>query len=357
MHPIRFFWLAVAVCHAGMLSPAWAEPAAAPIDKPATQAATAEAKAGSIKESSEKEAAAKDSTVKEKAAKAAAVEQAKAKVKQSRFLRVVKTDKGEPTAMETSIARYVPKGNDREGVTVELVSAVHVGEKDYYEQLNKRFEGYDALLYELVAPEGTRVPKGGGQATGVVSGLQNGMKGVLELEFQLTGVDYTKDNFVHADMSPDDFAKAMRDRGESMWSMMFRMMGQSMAQQSSGQGMSDVELMMAMFSKDRAIKLKRLMAQQFENLEFVTTALSGPDGSALIEGRNEAALKVLKKQLAAGKKKVGIFYGAGHMPDLEKRLLADFDLKLDGEEWLEAWNLRDKTPTEKRNRLFPAGAK
>jgi hypothetical protein len=258
-----------------------------------------------------------------------------------KFLRVVRTD-DEPVAMETSISRYVPKEPGREGLVVELISAVHIGEASYYAKLNKLFEGFDVVLYELVAPEGTRVPKGGGKPRGVISGFQNGMKDMLDLEFQLNEVDYTPDNLVHADMSPEAFAKAMAERGESIWSMMFRLMGQAMAQQAAGKNApNDLELLMALFDRNRALKLKRILAGQFENLEFVTAALSGPDGSALIEGRNQAALAVLKKQIAAGKKKVAIFYGAGHMPDIEKRLLADFDLKHDSERWVEAWNLRE----------------
>jgi hypothetical protein len=259
-----------------------------------------------------------------------------------KFLRVLRTDKGVPIAMETSVSRYVPKEADREGLVVELVSAVHVGEEKYYQSLNKLFEEYDVVLYELVAPEGTRVPKGGGERRGVISGLQNGMKDMLNLEFQLNGVDYTRDNLVHADMSPDDFEKAMADRGESIWGMIFRMMGQAMAQQAAGKNPpNDFEILMALFDRNRALKLKRILAGQFENLEFVTAALSGPEGSTLIEGRNQAALKVLKKQIDAGKKKIAIFYGAGHMPDMEKRLIADFNLKHNGERWIEAWNLRD----------------
>jgi hypothetical protein len=259
-----------------------------------------------------------------------------------KFLRVVRSDKGEPIAMETSISRYVPKNPGREGVVVDLVSAVHVGEEAYYASLNKLFEEFDVVLYELVAPEGTRVPKGGGKPRGVISGLQNGMKDMLNLEFQLSGVDYTRENLVHADMSPDEFEKAMADRGESIWGMLFRVMGQAMAQQAAGKNApNDLELLMALFDKNRSTKLKRILAGQFENLEFITDALSGPEGSTLIEGRNDAALKVLKKQLDAGKKKIAIFYGAGHMPSMEKRLIADFDLKHDSERWLEAWNLRD----------------
>ncbi|HET9272935.1 MAG TPA: hypothetical protein VFO09_01545, partial [Methyloceanibacter sp.] len=39
---------------------------------------------------------------------------------------------------------------------IDLVAVVHVGEQAYYRRLNREFEKYDAVLYELVAPEGTR---------------------------------------------------------------------------------------------------------------------------------------------------------------------------------------------------------
>ena len=261
-----------------------------------------------------------------------------------KFLRIQRTDKGVVTSMETSIARYVPEDAAKKGLVVDLISAVHVGEKAYYKALDKAFENYDVVLYELVAPEGTRVPKGGGERRGVVSGIQGGMKDILELEFQLEQVDYTKKNFVHADMSPDQFSKAMKDRGESMTSMIFKMMGASMAMQSEmqakGQGGAEMEMLMALFDPtNRALKLKRAMAVQFENMDNLTMMFGGPDGSTIIEGRNQAALEVLKKQIADGKLKIGIFYGGGHMPDMQKRLLKDFGLKFEKEEWLEAWSM------------------
>ena len=79
---------------------------------------------------------------------------------------------------------------------------------------------------------------------------------MLELEHQLDRVDYTKENFVHADMSPEEFAKSMEKRGESFMQMFLRLMGQGMvqqaAQQQNGGGNSDVDLLLALFSKDRA---------------------------------------------------------------------------------------------------------
>ena len=51
-------------------------------------------------------------------------------------------------------------------------------------------------------------------------------------------------------------------------------------------------------------------------------------------------MKVLQKEIAAGKKKVAIFYGAAHMPDFEQRLTADFGLRKTKQVWVDAWDLR-----------------
>jgi hypothetical protein len=97
---------------------------------------------------------------------------------------------------------------------------------------------------------------------------------------------------------------------------------------------------MALFDKTRAIQMKRFMADQMSSMDSVMLALEGPKGSTLITERNKAALKVLADEIKGGKKKLAIFYGAGHLSDMEKRLIADFGLKRADENWLEAWNLR-----------------
>jgi hypothetical protein len=61
----------------------------------------------------------------------------------------------------------------------------------------------------------------------------------------------------------------------------------------------------------------------------------------LVEDRNKACMKVLQQQLAAGKKKIAIFYGAAHMPDFDKRLKEDFGMKRTTSEWVDAWSLAD----------------
>jgi hypothetical protein len=294
-------------------------------------------------------AAEKPAAAKPAAEKPASEKEDNAKSDEPRFIRVRRNDKKQPVAMETSIVRYVPQGDDRPGVTVDLVGAVHIADKAYYDELNKRFADYEVVLYELVAPEGTKIPKEGrkGGNAHPIGAMQNGMSSLLDLVHQLDCVDYTKDNFVHADMSPEEFNKSMADRGESFMQMFLRLMGQGMAQQAAAAekgsgGTSDLDLLVALFSRDRAIKLKLVMAEQFENMEAQMLLFDGPNGSTIITERNKKAFEVLDKQLKAGKKKIAVFYGAGHLPDMEKRLSSDFFLKRDDESWLTAWSLEKK---------------
>jgi hypothetical protein len=257
-----------------------------------------------------------------------------------KFIRLVKDAHGDPQAMQTAIVHFVPaKAGDRPGLSVDLIGAVHVGEKPYYEQLNKAFAGYDALLFELVA-EKDAVPQAGQKSHSPVSAIQTAMKEFLDLDFQLDDIDYTKKNFVHADMSPDEMAKSMKDRGESIWTIMLRMMAAGIAQQGANNNASDFDLIMALFDKHRAIQMKRFMADQMQNMDGMMVAFEGPNGSTLITERNKAALKVLADEIKSGKKKLAIFYGAGHLADMEKRLVSDFGLKRADEKWLDAWNLR-----------------
>jgi hypothetical protein len=273
----------------------------------------------------------------------------------SKFIRLLRDAKEDPIAMQTAIARYGKKDADGKEIIVELIGAVHIGDAAYYQSLNKEFEQYDALLYELVAKQGTKVPKEGARSSHPVGMMQQGMTGVLELDYQLECIDYHKKNFVHADMSPDDFSKSMADRGESIWSMIFRMMGQGIAQQSKNSERStEAELLAAFFDKNRAMALKRVLAQQFEDLEGSMNIFDGPEGSTIITERNKVALEVLRKEIAEGKQRLGIFYGAGHLPDMEKRLLSDFGLKRQSERWLTAWDLQEKP---KANKAKPAKKK
>jgi hypothetical protein len=265
------------------------------------------------------------------------------------WVRVKYDDAGKPLAMQTAIVRYAKTApeNDaqRKPIVVDLIGAVHIGDIAYYKELNELFKRYDALLYELVAPEGTVVQPGRGTSNAhPVGAMQNAIKSLLELDHQLEYVDYTPSNFVHADMSPAEFAQSMKDRNESFLQMYFRLMGQAMAHQDelSKDGASDLELLSALFASDRPRRLKTVLAKQLSAMEILMVSFGGEQGSSIISERNKKALGVLKKQLADGRRRVGIFYGAGHLNDMDKRLRADFNLEPVSITWLNAWDLAEK---------------
>ena len=64
------------------------------------------------------------------------------------FVRVDKDDSGEPRALQTAVATYEIENGPFRGAKVDLIGAVHVGERSYYRELNRRFKDYDAVLYE-----------------------------------------------------------------------------------------------------------------------------------------------------------------------------------------------------------------
>lgn len=256
------------------------------------------------------------------------------------FVRLRTGEDKVPIALETAIVSFAATGTQNRGVQVDLVGAIHIADKAYYEELNRRFRGYDAVLYELVAREDANVPQAGQSPGSFVGGMQVGMKSLLNLEYQLDCIAYDKKNMVHADMSPDEFAATMKRRNESFAGMFFRLLGRSMAEQGDDPlGTGDLQILTAMFAPDRARRLKLLMAKEFANLEGEISIFDGPNGSTIITERNKKAFEVLTREIAKGRNKLAIFYGAGHLPDMQRRLEAEFAMRRTGTVWVSAWSL------------------
>jgi hypothetical protein len=252
-----------------------------------------------------------------------------------KFIRV-KEDDGKVAALEIAITRYA---NRSKTVAVDLVGVVHVADRAYYEQLNKRFPQYDAVLYELVAPLGTRVPKGGkkGGTSDLLMGI---MTTVLDLDSQLACVDYHQKNFVHADLSFDAMMDAAKARGESGWTLGLSVLADLFRQQNAASQKKDktpepdVDITTALFNPGL---LKRQMARQLAGAAELGPTLQ----NLLVADRNKKACAVLEDEITDGKTKIAIFYGAAHMPDFDRRLRDEFGLRRQSQEWLTAWNLRD----------------
>ena len=175
-----------------------------------------------------------------------------------RFIRVIRDDKNAAQSLDTAIITY----SNAAGITVDLIAALHIGEDTYYEGLNKKFEGYDSLLYELIAPKGVNSSAKEESGGNVLSFLQRGIKDFLKLDFQLDKIDYSRPNFVHADMSPDEFAQSMKKRGESPLSMILKIMLKSSEIQKTNPGLSaEIGLMQILMDPNQKAVMRTLLAE------------------------------------------------------------------------------------------------
>jgi hypothetical protein len=278
------------------------------------------------------------------------------------YVRIRKNDKKLAVALETPVITFA-NSEKYPDASVDLVGAIHLGEPEYYDQLNELFKTYDVVLFEAVMPEkavesnlrpgadvgSRRKPLSDEEewtdariGFTAISVVQLGMKDALGMEFQLTGVDYTPSNFVHADMTAEEFESSMTRRGESFGGMLLTEMGKSVAaQQDQNPVAMNLDLMLSALSSDRFYRIRRIAAAQLARAGG-GDAFAGFDGSStIITERNKKCLDVMHRQLGKGKKKVGIFYGAGHFADMEKRMVSEYGFERTGEKWMIAWHLRD----------------
>lgn len=253
------------------------------------------------------------------------------------FARVDEDAGGRPRALQVAIVRY--DAGDA-AYSVDLISAVHIGDREYYDRLNERFRDYDALLYELVVPDGAAGGRDLAFDRGIMSSLQIGLKDALGLAFQLEEIDYAAANFVHADMSSSMLADSMRERGESLYVYFWRLFYAAISDYARDPlGLSDLATMSSLLGATEGDAVKIALAYEMVRATREGDFLGGSSGSALIAARNEHALGVLRGQLDAGSRRIGLFYGAAHMPDLEERLTRDFGLERVRVEWTDAWRL------------------
>jgi hypothetical protein len=261
----------------------------------------------------------------------------------SDFMRVTKIEgKRRLVSFDTAVVKFV---DEKKKIEVDLIAAIHIGDKEYYEELNEIFKRYDAVLYELVAEEGTKPDKASVEKrndNSFLSTFQTGMGESLGLDFQLEHIDYKAANMIHADLSPSEFVQRVADRGDLI-QILYRTIVLGMKK---GKDSHDKEIEMQgrllslLLASNPSLALKRFFAREIINqMDDSVFILSGGEGSAIITDRNAAALKVLRREIKNGKKKLAVFYGGAHLLEFAKKLTNDFDFKFAETSWVIAWDL------------------
>ncbi len=258
----------------------------------------------------------------------------------AKYLRFSETDS--QALLETASVKYTHP----DGTTVELIGAVHIADKPYYNTLNDQFKQYDALLYEMVGGDPENPPSKEdlqSNKNNLMRTLQSSFGRMMKLDFQLDHIDYAAKNFVHADMSYETFTKRQKAKGENLLSMMLK--AQSQATNGKKQNLN-LSAILKLLLKNDPTEMKIELGRQFQDVESIIAGIEGPDGSVLVAERNITALKVLERERKKGKKKMGIFYGAAHLPDFDKRLRDDLGFKRGKAIWHPAWTIKKPSAQE-----------
>jgi hypothetical protein len=276
------------------------------------------------------------------------------------FTRLVEDDA--TARLQTPLIHY----RNAKGVAVDLVGAIHLADKSYFEDLQKRLAAYDAVLYEDVrSPTPASAEKPGsksmlddlkalGKAAGKMGeplkpGQKQGdadagklldllgpgyqiMRRALGMEFQVDAIDYTRKNFVHADMTAAQFREISGKLNLSLSDIVKKGKGEHPAPTFSA-----ADLIGSMAGQESSrVRFKLSLAKSFSTMG--AGSFNDRMAEVLITERNKVALQQLDRSLQQGRKSVALFFGSGHLPGMDAWLTGHGFERM-GMEWLTAWDI------------------
>ena len=276
--------------------------------------------------------------------------------------------------LQIALRKFVPAHH--RGPTLWLAGTSHVGEPAYYQALQKLLDAQTIVLFEGINADAheRHVPNRGSvaePATNTMSpppasgtndsgSMQSTLANSLGLVFQLDAIDYDRTNFLNSDLSvlqiqrlmlndPDAVPAAPGEPGRSnpTFDALLQVMDGS-----SFLGVIFKAGLQMIGSSQRLQAITRLMfIESLGNLKGDFSHLRGmpPDMQhllqVLIEARNQNVIDDLKTEFKVVPRSgsIAVFYGTGHMEDMEQRVTHDLGYRPDGEIWLTAFSvdLRD----------------
>ncbi len=288
------------------------------------------------------------------------------------FMRVTNGVTG-AVELQVAVRKLVPTNGV--GPVIWLTGASHIGETNYYAQLQRHLDAQALVLFEGIhagrkgtvtnavvvekAASGSPSKKEAAAAEPVVkpagsASLQKDLAESLGLVFQLESINYARTNFRNSDLSVAELRDLMdgddksagpdspkeKRKNEAFEQLLKAMEGNSffgtllkagfklVGSNPKLQAMTKLALIEALGGIRGDISRMKSLPEDMQRLMEV-----------LIQTRNDAVLRDLRVELkrAAPPASISIFYGAGHMDDLERRVRWEFGYRAEGDWWLPAF--------------------
>lgn len=184
----------------------------------------------------------------------------------------------------------------------------------------------------------TQAPLTDQEQEGAGEGIQTKLARAMGLKFQLAAIDYTHPSWRNSDLSIDQVERKLEEAGASGDALFKMLDGSSFASKVLGFMLGFVE-----HNQELSLTVKVMMVEVLAHADDMMS-LAGKQAKGMdtlmkviVQDRNQEVLKDLAgaSKESPAPKSVALFYGAGHLPDLEKHL-SDDGYAYAGTEWFTA---------------------
>lgn len=252
-------------------------------------------------------------------------------------------------ALRLAVRDYVPL--DGAGPRLRLVGAVHIADPAFYREIQSVLDRADVVLFEGVGESPDDFKRD--PALRKKDHLYTRVAEALGLVTQFEGIDYRRDHFVNADLTPRQMlalldadiakggaeaeaAKAAKAQFGELTDMM----------KGGGSGMTGmmVDMMLGFIKgspKMRATVLLMLASADGEQGLGMPGKGGARLGRLILEDRNAAVLEAVRAKVAelGPDRTVAVFYGAAHLRGLEDSLVRRLGYVPDSTRWLTAFEV------------------
>jgi hypothetical protein len=283
------------------------------------------------------------------------------------YMRVVRSNSG-PVHLQIALRELRPAR--RSGPAIWLVAVSHIGEPAYYAAVQQHLNAQALVLFEGVterpAGRSSESPSAQplnnnvrikGDDDSADSSLQSTLAQSLDLAFQLDAIDYDRPHFLNSDLSLRQLEALLAENAEDAPALEPGTNGETDDQLTQLVGLMDGSSLLGALvhagvkligssPKLRALT-KIAVIEMFGNLkgDISQSPALPPEMTkligVLIQGRNQVVVNDLKAELPKLRKReaVAVFYGAGHMHDLETRVRDELNYRPVNERWLTAMSV------------------
>jgi len=257
------------------------------------------------------------------------------------YMRVVHPD-ADTVSLQVALRSFVPMRS--RGPEIWLMGASHVGESNYFASLQRHLDGMALVLFEGVGASSKRWQADAEEP----SSLQYNLAASLGLAFQLRAINYDRAHFRNSDLTISQLQGLMRAGAETGGNQEggeeFEQLLQVMDGSSFLGALLDVGLKFIASSPKLREMTKLVLIETLGGFQGDLAQVRGlPPGlqqllNVIIQERDKAVLKDLAKEIRSPHPppRVAVFYGAGHMADLERRLRSELEYRPHAQHWLTA---------------------